>query len=184
MITSKYDYHNQRKTGCFGNELRHWPNIAALIADDTFNGTVTVRSYRPDYRGLQYRLTKYEAQEMVRHERYPDDLYFNESAPDENLTIQGEFFHGVGSKGGFVDRALQISFIRKPMRRALAECSQHYTGVASEAILRSYMNDNSWNDFQIIRDEFEDHAIEFSCYNICLGNIPHRNTVIWEVRAY
>lgn len=182
-VSNKRDYHNLRKTGVFGNELRHWSNIAALMSDDTFNGTVTVRSYKPDYQGLAYLLTKQEAEHLV-HRRDASELYFNESAPDDNLTIQGEYFHGVGGHGSFVDRGLQISSIRMPMRRALAQYSTHYTGVSSELILRAYMNENSYSDFLILTEQYPDHAIEFSCYNVCLGNREHRNTLIWECRAY
>ena len=51
-------------------------------------------------------------------------------------------------------------------------------------LLKGNLCPSSYEGMQTILDMFPDSIIEFSSYEINIGNIPNRNTVIWEVRNY
>ncbi len=117
-----------------------------------------------------------------------DDLHFNESAPDSHLTIQGEYWNGF-------ERYMMFSMAQLAMKDALAlpldpmiprDCDWKYEseGIETDRILQHFMDGNSWDDFQLLRDRYPDHIIEFSTYDCNLGILPYHNTIIWEVRKY
>jgi hypothetical protein len=106
-------------------------------------------------------------------------IYFSEMAPDEHIRMQGELVSDPTC--GY---ALHYSTVRKPMRQALAIESKNHRGPGALLILQAAMGLGDWEDFQILRDRWPDSAIEFSCYSVFLGNVPRRNTLIWEVRNY
>ncbi len=59
----------------------------------------------------------------------------------------------------------------------------HTFGSAALALLRQVLNDNSFEDVQLLRRQYPDHVIELSAMERCYGTVPHRNAVIWEVRS-
>lgn len=54
----------------------------------------------------------------------------------------------------------------------------------ARAVLARHLNANSRNDVEELLGQFPEHVIELSALNRCLGSVPHRNAVIWEVRMY
>lgn len=58
------------------------------------------------------------------------------------------------------------------------------TGLKAKLILQENLSPKSYDDIQELLEIYKDHIIEFENYKINLGNIPHRNTLIWEVRKY
>lgn len=183
-VRNKRENYALLKAGRFGSRLRHWANEAELAADP-YGGKVGIRSWRVGFRtifGLPQaevaaRLDALEAEGQPR-----EWFYLSEMAPDEHIVLQGEFFDG-SSCGAFANRHLTYSTVQAPMKPALAAETRYAEGAASEAILRSAMFPASWDDFVAIRESYPDAAIEFSCYSICLGDRPHRNTLFWEVRT-
>ena len=61
---------------------------------------------------------------------------------------------------------------------------REWRGSAAERLLRHVMNENSYDDLQILLDLYPSHVVECSCLNHCFGTIPGRNAVVWEVRLY
>jgi hypothetical protein len=57
-----------------------------------------------------------------------------------------------------------------------------WSGVAAKMVLRRHMNENSWDDFNVLLEQYPGHVYEMTTMNICFGTVPHRNTVLWEVR--
>jgi hypothetical protein len=55
---------------------------------------------------------------------------------------------------------------------------------AAKMLLAKHMNPNSLNDLKDLIEKYPAHVYEFSCLAECFGTVPHRNTVIWEVRSY
>ncbi len=70
------------------------------------------------------------------------------------------------------------------MNIALAEDSHHAYGVQVLDLLKPRMTESSYSDIEALFDLYPESGIEFSTYSIGVGNIPGRNTVIWEVRNY
>lgn len=68
--------------------------------------------------------------------------------------------------------------MREPTRR------RHWSGVAARLVLARHLNENSRADLAGLLDRFPDHVVELSALDRCIGSVPHRNGIVWEVRAY
>lgn len=196
MITTKKDFLEKYTSGQLGNKLRSWNDLDTLKSSD-YRGPVSIRSRLLSWKTMYYvpqeRLDAILAKEGRLRGFATEDLYYNESAPDHRLTIQGEYLNNH-------TRYLMYSREKLAMKDALAlplnqdilpwpgaelgAWRHESEGLLTEMLLRANMNANSYDDFQILRDEYPDHVIEFSCYDCELGSIPSRNTLIWEVRSY
>ena len=106
-------------------------------------------------------------------------MKFNQSMPDEHLLIQGEIMDGVG--GGL---ELTYSTIKKPMNLALVEEELFIKGLTTKILLQQNLSPSSYSDMVALLDIFPDSIIEFSSYDIPVGNLKGRNTIIWGVRNY
>lgn len=71
-----------------------------------------------------------------------------------------------------------VNSMRDPQR------FQEWNGIRAVYILKHFLNENSYDDLQCLMEQYPESTIEMSCTNKCLGTIPHRNAVIWEVRNY
>jgi hypothetical protein len=122
--------------------------------------------------------------EFSRQGASPSLFTFNESAPDDDLLIQGEVF-----RQNILDIAehppyLTYSSAKLPMRKALQQDSHHAYGIKALTILKHYLDPNSYADLEELWERFPSSVVEFSTYSRQLGIYPHRNTIIWEVRDY
>lgn len=57
-------------------------------------------------------------------------------------------------------------------------------GTAARMVLGRHLNGNSLDDVRELLERFPGHVIELSALDRCIGTVPHRNHIIWEVRAY
>jgi hypothetical protein len=185
VITTKNEFLALWNAGHLGNKPRTWPDLAAAL-DGDYRGCFSCRDGRPDSRLSRYnvpydRLIDVVAEMEALGARW---VHFNESAPDDRLTIQGEYLDGFvgGSLSGTPwNKYLMWGTEQTQMKRV--KQWHHTQGSASLAILRAYLNDNSWDDFQALLEAYPNHIIEFSAYECFVGNLPGRNTLIWEVRG-
>jgi hypothetical protein len=207
MIRSKEQFLELWNSGQLGNKLRSWKNLDALKSSG-YTGPVGIRSrdfgWKTMYYVPQERLEAVLLKESRLRGARIENLYFGESAPDDHLVLQGEYWVG--------EHYLMYSRAKLAMKDALAlplgkdKCPSHVVatypdmkwppydeliayrheaqGVRAELLLRAAMNANSWDDFQILRDQYPGHVIEFGCYDCELGSVPGRNTLIWELRGY
>jgi len=105
-----------------------------------------------------------------------EDLRYNEAAPDEHCVFQGEVCRTY--------RGLELRYAigrRKTHREAMKTASNVH-GLAALEIVRAYVPD--WPDVEVLLDLYDDHVVEFSTYEVPVGCIPGRHTLIWEVRLY
>ncbi len=58
------------------------------------------------------------------------------------------------------------------------------TGLKAKIVLEQYLNPSDYDCIMELLDIYQDHIIEFSIFEKFVGNISHRNTIIWEVRNY
>jgi hypothetical protein len=179
-ITSKEKNYELLRNGFLGNRLRFWDSHQSLLKSD-YTGTVSMR-----YKGTASNFYAYEVkikdiQKMIYEwtQKGADKnlIIFNESAPDKKLLIQGEIMHGAH---GYY---LFYSTEKKKMREAL-KTGRHAYGLAAVQLIKMHIDPQSFNDLLVLLELFPEHVVEFSTYSIDLGNIPGRNTVIWEVRKY
>ncbi len=170
-------YHGMR----LGNRLRTFDNYAAL-RDSGYRGNVSMRykdiaadefkAYQVPTAAVPLRMGEFATKGAN-----PDKFTFNESAPDDELIMQGELCHTVGG--------LQVSYCCDPvnMREALLRCV-HVDGLFARELLRLHMCNRSYEMIWELLDLYPDSAIEFGVYSRYLGVLPRHNTVIWEVRNY
>lgn len=61
---------------------------------------------------------------------------------------------------------------------------KHWTGTAARMVLSRHLNENSRDDLWALVGAYPDHVVELSALDRCLGTVPHRNGIVWEVRNY
>lgn len=181
-IKNKNQYFSFFEKGFFGNKPLTWKSLEDLEKSD-WKGQVTIRSKK----GIARSKTKYNVpiekiqetiHEMVKEGMQKNDLTFNQTMPDDKLAIQGELM--LTEKGMY----FLYSKEKDKMNIALSANSSHAIGIEVKFLLEKYLSPSSISDLYELLELFPDSVIEFSAYEINLGNQPHRNTVIWEVRNY
>lgn len=69
-------------------------------------------------------------------------------------------------------------------RKLMPTEGRHWHGTAAKMMLRKHLNPNSIEDLDAVLEEYDGHVLELSATEDCVGLIPHRNHVVWEVRSY
>lgn len=182
-VRSKHVYSQLWQQGAFGNRLRVWLSLKALRAS-TYQGPLSIRYLGEEGgRWTFYNVANDNAEQMcqriITEGGEAARIIFNENAPDERLVLQGELWTGA-------DRLywLIYSRLKAKMREALRTRPLFSFGLSTLMLLRGAMTPSSYADMETLVEMYPAHAIEFSVYSMCCGNIPGRNTVIWEVRRY
>lgn len=180
-VLTKSDMYKRWLRNEFGNRLRMWTTRQEWL-DSGFKGRMGLRYNIPGSRFCKYNLEHEEVDAAV--EQFVFDgadrnlILYCEAAPDMHITMQGEVIQSPNSY------ELLYSTVKAQMRTALSERPQWARGLDALNIIKQHMNNVSHEDFQELMTAYPEHAIEFSCYDINVGNAPHRNTLIWEVRKY
>ena len=182
MIKNKAQMYRLYSGGAFGNKLRTWDSMEDLLLSG-YTGSVTARYVGDSGGGLaHYRIpvNKVPLFEQECRDRGLEvgRIRYNESAPDDRLLIQGEVMR---DHRGLV---LRYSRLKTMMRKALSEDTNHAQGITAQFLLKAYLTWLSYNDIMELLDQYEGHVVEFSAYEMLVGDCRGRNTVVWEVRAY
>lgn len=183
QIKTKAQMYDLYEQGAFGNKLRTWDSVEDLLLS-SYTGSVTARYLGDSGGGLaHYRIPVEEVlgwmvDEVKSKGLDPTKVRFNESAPDDRLVIQGEVMR---THKGLV---LRYSRMKTMMRKALAEDTNHAYGLEAKLILKSDLMPASYYDIMCLMEQYQDAVIEFSTYEMPVGNGRARNTAIWEVRHY
>lgn len=177
-VLTKADFVRRYRLGEFGNHSPTWGTLGEYL-DSNYSGRVHIRNRvagGPTY----YNLSQIAVIATFKYVPYnPKNWYISAMAPHEHNLIQGEVWDGPGGL------YLHGSFERNlPMRDALTVAPLDWHGLQARMLLRSVMNDLSWNWFQWLLEAYPDHVIEFSAFSQCWGTVPGHNVVIWEVRNY
>jgi hypothetical protein len=184
-ITTKKINYRLWQSGEFGNKLRAWPSIESWRASG-FNGNVVLRTMMAAAGGpcrydLSPGLVGQVVSEWTQSGVPLSAIMVNEAAPDECSILQGEFWNGVL---GWCWSYLHYSFTAKHMRESLKEGAKDIDGLKARLLLKGLMTPASYEDWCEVLERWPDHAIEVSIYDRCVGDRPHRNSLIWEVRQY
>lgn len=170
-ISSKKQLYELYLAGCLGNKL-HTFAYPSELREQGYRGTVTARSTSEHDKTCLYNIPWKEAIRLPKH------FCFNEPAPDDQLLIQGEVMR---TPGGLYLQYSTERFI--PMRIALRK-AKIAQGLKAKLILEHFLTLASYEELMGLLERYPDAVVEFSTYDKCLGNLPHRNTIIWEVRNY
>lgn len=183
MISSKSEFLKLWNAGRLGNKLRTWASVGEA---EGYDGLFSIRDGRPDSNLARYLVPRDKVTENVEAMRLlgARDVYFVEMAPDHRLVLQGEYINGnLRGVGGSHVLNKYLMYSREQTQMKRVKKWLHLEGAASLALLRQHMDGNSWDDFQDLQDRYPDHTIEFGVYECFVGNLPGRNTIIWEVRG-
>lgn len=169
-------------SGRLGNKFRTWDSVRDFVysgyagmASIRYKGTVTGKAWIAY--NVPHDQVAAKAKEWIGEGADPMLIVVNESAPDERLAIQGELIHTINGLAFF------HSTRKEKMRTAMIYGKQAY-GLASYGLLRRYCTPSSYDDLMELLELYPDSAIEFSVYEMNVGDRRGRNTVIWEVRNY
>ena len=177
-ILTKQENYALYEAGILGNKVLTWNSYAEILRSG-WKGMVCIRSKKGIERGkMVYNIKIEDIPKYLENFGGEENVIFNQSMPDEHLIIQGEIMND--QKGIH----LLYTTIKKPMNLGLAEENRTVNGPAAEKILFHNLSEESYNEINRLLIEFPESVIEFSTYSVPVGNLPNRNTVIWEVRNY
>lgn len=182
----KSHFYELMRAGCLGNTLRNWNTVEEALASscELFGiremgvwgggGGHGIRSraeLQPYTRGLESRGIRY---------------IVDEAAPDSDAQLQGEVCRSVISPGATCGWVGMVGVrTGRRMRDSMAEgLLRPRSGLTLRLLLDYFLDPSSRDDFEAIWDLYPNAVIEFTSYPYCLGKIPGRNTIIWEVRDY
>lgn len=180
-ISNKKQFYELYFAGALGNRLRIWRTLNHALVASPKAWRYGLRVSRAG--GIFVPLVPYqglvrETYRLVDKGYGQHEIIYHEHAPDHRLTLQGEVMEVPGG--------LYLAYNTKPgiMHREGMQIAKTVRGLAATQILRDFLNISSYSDLQAIFELYPGHVVEFSAYNHCLGCIPGRNAIIWEVRDY
>ena len=180
-ITNKKDFYELHKQGAFGNRALVWDTKEELTKSN-YIGQISIRGIDIARSITRYQIPQEdldkEIETLIKKGIPKEKLKFNQSMPDEAITIQGEITNSINH----ID--LTYTTIKEPMNIALKKQEFHTNGLKAIIILKHNLSPSSYADLQILLNKYPESVIEFSSYSRPVGNIKGRNTVIWEVRNY
>jgi len=187
-ILTKQQNYRMWQGGEFGNKLRSWRTVDEWRASG-FAGKVVLRTLMQGGGPCRYGLGHGEVDGVVASwlaDGIPRDrIMVNEEAPCGEAILQGEYLEdifvidGEASWGYFLH-----SRARAQMRDALRRAPEVAWGLRADMMLRQAMTPSSYEDWRLLLDRHGGHVLEVSVYGHCLGDIPGRNALVWEVRKY
>jgi hypothetical protein len=187
VLTKRQNY-SLWQGGAFGNKLRAWRTVEEW-RDSGFAGRVVLRMVEGGKGPCRYNLLPDEVESVV-HDWITmgitsDQIMVNEAAPDHDVILQGEYLNDIYALDGKVGWGyFRYSRHRSQMRDALAAASEVSHGLRSDLLLKLAMTPSSYDDWNGLIERYPGHVLEVSIYDRCLGDIPGRNSLVWEVRRY
>ncbi|MFA5259055.1 MAG: hypothetical protein WC402_03180 [Candidatus Pacearchaeota archaeon] len=181
-IKYKSEFYELFNSGFFGNKVETASSYDEVIKK-RWRGTVSIRSSGSGtLRALVYNFPIEDIPKEIEKRRDLgfdiSKLSFSLTPRDDKLRIQGEIMRT--EKGLFV----LYSRVKKPMNLSLRDEEKIAFGFQALKLLEENLFPVSLEDIYELLDLFPNDVIEFSSYDVCVGNLPHRNTIIWEVRGY
>jgi len=168
------------QSGAFGNKLRAWRTIDEWWTSG-YSGAIVLRTLGSGGGPCRYNIPRQEvfaAFRELRTQGVPaEQIMLNEIAPDDAVVLQGEYLNEL-EDGFYYSRA------RLQMRYALKDVPEGALGLRARLLVREAMTPASHEDWQNLLIQYPNHILEVSIYDHCLGDLPHRNALVWEIRKY
>ncbi len=181
-IDTKKDFYLLYNKGLFGNRPLCW-NTHKELLESAWRNSVCIRSTKGTARSntrfdVAFSDLDKELENLRRTGVKDNEMSFNQSMPNEKIIIQAEI------KRTQLGLYLLYSTIKKPMNLAFKEEIKHAFGLEALLILQTHLYPQSYSDIMNLLDMFPESVIEFGAYSTYVGDLPARNTIIWEVRNY
>ena len=176
------------RSGAYGCKLRSWRTVEEWEASG-FSGLVALRILAggggPCWYDLQPVDVRFCLRQLAARGFSLDRFTVDEAAPARDVVLQGEYLNDVYVLGGGVVHChLHYSRARAQMRDALALAPEEASGMSADLLLSSVMTPSSLDDWKLLTGRYPGHVLEVSVYGSCLGDVPGRNALVWEVRRY
>ena len=192
-VRSKTDFVKRYAEGEFGNAsptwsilddfIKHLISIGYLpfrgIPSLVFPQRYSLRSSRPGDT-TRYNLTGFDClhEWMKKEEKGLKGWYASEMAPTEHTVIQGEVF-----RSPYDGLCLFYSTGHHTMKEGLKKNGRQATGIKAKLMLEHCLPIRDYEWLMWLMDEqYPDHVVEFSTYDVEWGTVPGFKTVYWEVR--
>jgi hypothetical protein len=105
----------------------------------------------------------------------------DDGVPSSRSVLQGEIcrtFLGLESY-------LAVGYGIPPMRISMALGMHKHRGyLETKILLEKYMDPSSRDDLDMLLELYPEATVEFATFDVNVGNIPGRNTILWETRNY
>lgn len=189
-VLTKRDFVRRYQNSEFGNAPPTWDSLADwatwAVLKPTGFWLQTDRLYHirnriasgPTYYDVTANSMIYKWDSLITQGAKAKNLYISEMAPTALTLFQGEVCQSTEHLW------LTYSLLPFTMREALAKQTLVTCGIMASALLRKYMDDNSYGWLEHLLETYPGHVIEFSVFSKPWGTVPNHNTVFWEVRAY
>jgi hypothetical protein len=187
VVRNKRENFRLWQSGEFGNKLRAWRSLDEWRSSG-FAGLVVLRALMDGGGPCEYNLTPEQTEAVAQRwlsQGHPSDrIMVNEAAPEQMVLLQGEYLNDIHLGGSAYWGYFKYSREKAQMRDALMTASEVAQGLRSDLMLRLAMTPSSYDDWLLLLDRYHGHVFEVSIYERCLGDIPGRNALVWEVRRY
>ena len=199
-VLSKRQNYRLWQSGAFGNKLRAWRYPDEWFASSALRRSrgnyleclVALRVLKGAGGACIYDLRPWEVErcrELCLFNYRDEDIMVNEMAPGDRICLQGEYWNGLApdAMGTMRNGYFFGSRTKSSMRLALGgrEPGQlHAYGLVADLMIREAMTPSSYEDWCALLDQYPNHVLEVSIFDRCLGDIPGRNALVWEVRRY
>ena len=189
VVARKTQNHRLWQSGAYGCRLRSW-SLAEWLRGGRA-GRWVLRTLGAGGGSCCYGLYAYEVAAVagvwVGRGVPSDVITVDEEAPADAAILQGEYYNEVFlDDGGYpTSDYLHYSRERSHMREALRHAPEPAArGLRARLLLREVMTPASLEDWEILVERYPGHVLEISVYDRCLGDLPGRNALVWEVRKY
>lgn len=68
-------------------------------------------------------------------------------------------------------------------RKVMPELGREWRGLSVRMMLKKHLNASSLADLEALLENHPGHVVEFSALEQCMGTVPGRNGIVWEVRT-
>lgn len=187
-ILTKLDNYRRCHAGEYGNRLLQWASIEEWKASG-YDQPVCMRTALhagggPKAFNVAPEEVEAQAATWVKLGVPRDRIRLSEMA-DGMRVLQGQYFNGICTIDGEVHNGVfKLTFATGPIPVALSRHQKTVYGLTATLLIRHFMTPSSYSDWQELLNRYSDHVLEFSVWESCVGDIPGRNAVVWEVRRY
>lgn len=178
-VESKKDMYRMLAAGRFGNTNPAFYNLTDWAASfERGNYPLWgIRSLSAFDKRLALDVPSEDVQYVIARDFY--DGFSLSPMVDRWLTFRAEVYD---APGGLIVFGVEGHGDVK-WRQAFNLHGRQWVGVAARGILRSHMWPADYDDLGELMDNYPGHVVEVTCCTRAVGTVPHRNTIVWEVRC-
>lgn len=187
-IRTKKEMYRLSQQGYLGNPPLVFPSPVEAVdwAYRHPGRELSLRSIRPCFPLFRAHLSPRELVELYESYRrqgiLAETLIISESIRHEQVLIQGEVVEVV-IPSCIVSPRFEYSTLTTNMRDALSQERRCVWGLSARQLLRSYMDQKSWECLWELLARYPDHVLEITVCDRPVGRFRW-NTMFWEVRRY